>query len=38
MWTHNLGEDTIDVRGRELDKTKKFKKHRAERTGRDRHR
>ncbi len=25
MWTHNPGEDTIDVRGRELDKTKKFK-------------
>jgi PPOX class F420-dependent enzyme/OxyR family protein len=25
MWTHNAAEDTIDVRGRELDKTKKFK-------------
>lgn len=25
MWTHNPAEDTIDVRGRELDKTKKFR-------------
>jgi pyridoxamine 5'-phosphate oxidase family protein len=25
MWAHNDEEDTIDVRGRDLDKTKKFK-------------
>jgi pyridoxamine 5'-phosphate oxidase family protein len=25
MWTRNTAEDTIDVRGRELDKTKKFR-------------
>jgi pyridoxamine 5'-phosphate oxidase family protein len=25
MWTHNAAEDTIDVRGRALEKTKKFR-------------
>jgi pyridoxamine 5'-phosphate oxidase family protein len=25
MWTHNAAEDTIDVRGRDLEKTKKFR-------------
>jgi pyridoxamine 5'-phosphate oxidase family protein len=25
MWTHNTVEDTIDVRGRDLEKTKKFR-------------
>ena len=25
MWTHNPADDTIEVRGRELEKTKKFK-------------
>jgi pyridoxamine 5'-phosphate oxidase family protein len=25
MWTHNAAEDTIDVRGRDLEKSKKFR-------------